>query len=261
MAAPGQSSQSATDQPEKLYLPQMTTYPDEGTVGQAAADLVAEKLRLKPASVLLLPTGRTPLPMYARLVARWRAERPDLSPVQTFNLDEFYGLPPDHPGSYRTYMRRVLFDHLPVPSDNYHLLNGAAADPTEECRAYEAKIEAAGGVDLAVLGIGANGHIGFNEPGSTLASRTRLVTIEPTTRAANAFLFDQRLDAVPQTALTVGIATILASRQVLLLVTGPSKAVALTHLLTGPVSPDFPASFLRLHPQVTILADREASSS
>ena len=230
---------------------------EQATAAQAAL-FVARQLEYGPDSGLLLPTGRTPLMMYAELVAMVGTGQLSLEGVQTFNLDEFYGLPADHAGSYQTYMRQVLFDRVDIPTDQIHLLNSAAADPLEECRAYEAKIKAAGGIDLAVLGIGTNGHIGFNEPGSSLDSRTRLVTLRSETRLANAFLFNNSQE-VPHSALTVGIGTILEARRILLIATGSSKAQAVAAMLSGPVTPDLPASCLQLHPAVTLLLDKEAA--
>lgn len=238
---------------------EVQVFENEPDTAAQAALFVARQLDYGPGSNLLLPTGRTPLATYSELVAMVGAGQLSLKGVQTFNLDEFYGLPADHAGSYRTYMGQVLFDRVDIPTDHIHLLNGAASHPLEECRAYEAKIKAAGGIDLAVLGIGTNGHIGFNEPGSSLDSRTRLVTLRSETRLANAFLFNNNSQEVPQSALTVGIGTILEARRILLIATGSSKAQAVAAMLTGPVTPDLPASCLQLHPDVTLLLDKEAA--
>jgi glucosamine-6-phosphate deaminase len=234
-------------------------FKEEQAVGGVAAAVLAEQARHKPDSVWLLPTGRTPLMMYSQLVKIIEQEEVNLARVRTFNLDEFYGISPEHPGSYHTYMRRALFDKAGIPAQNTHLLDGSNPDPRQECANYEAQIRAEGGIDLAVLGIGANGHIGFNEPGSELDSRTQLVEIRPETREANAFLFDQKLENVPGAALTAGIATIMEARRILLLATGGSKARAVAAMLNGPVTSQLPASFLRLHPNVTLLADRAAA--
>jgi glucosamine-6-phosphate deaminase len=236
-------------------------FENEQVVGEAAAAFVAAQVQQKPDSVLLLPTGRTPLLMYSGLVARVQRGELRLNRIQTFNLDEFHSLPADHPGNYRSYMRRVFFEPAGIPAQNTHLLDSAAPDPLKECATYEGKIRAAGGIDLVVLGIGANGHIGFNEPGSSLTSRTRLVAIQPETRMANAFLFEAIVENVPEAALTVGIGTIMEARKVLLLATGVSKAEAVSAMLSGPVTPDLPASYLRLHPNVTLLADQEACAA
>lgn len=237
----------------------LEVFENEQATTAAAANFLAQELQIKPASILLLPTGRTPLLMYAHLVGLVQQAQLNLSQVQTFNLDEFYGLAPAHSGSYHTYMQRVLFDHVPIAVRHINLLNGMAFDVVAECAAYEAKILAVGGIDVAVLGLGANGHIGFNEPGSPLNSLTRLVTIQPETRAANAFLFNNQIEAVPTKALTTGIFTIMQARRIILIATGLSKAQAIAALLYGPVTPELPASCLRLHPDVTLLVDQKAS--
>lgn len=232
----------------------------EEEVGKAAADFVAAQVRQKPESVLLLPTGRTPLDMYRNLVEMVKSGNLDLHYVHTFNLDEFCGLSSDHPGSYAQYMREALFDHVAIPEDHTHILNCATPDPKAEAALYDAAMHALGGVDLAVLGIGVNGHIGFNEPGSSFSSGTRVVPIREETREANAFLFDGIIDEVPKEAMTVGIATIMESRQILLLATGESKADVVYGMIYGPVTPELPASILQKHPDVTVILDREAAS-
>lgn len=233
---------------------------DGAAVSRAAAAALADQIRADPGSALLLPTGQTMLDVYADLVAIVRAERIDLGRVQTFNLDEFYGLPPDHPGTYRSYMHEALFDHVAIPAANINLIDSAATDIAAECARYEQRIAAAGGIDLAMLGIGVNGHIGFNEPGSDFATRTRLITLRDSSRAANAGRFGGDADAVPRQAATVGIATILEARRILLLATGGAKAQAIHAMLHGPITPDVPASALRLHPHVAVLLDRAAAS-
>ena len=238
---------------------EVRVYNDEAAVGEAAAALVGQQVATKPGTVLLLPTGRTPLIMYSHLVKWSQAGQLDLTQVSTFNLDEFYGLAAQHPGSYYTYMHQNLFDSVPIPAQNINLLNGAAPNAQAESAAYEGRMQQLGGIDLAVLGIGANGHIGFNEPGSELASRTREVSIYEQTRQANAFLFNDRLEDVPNSALTTGIATILEAKQILLLATGSSKAQAVAQLIAGAVSAQLPASFLRLHPAVVVLVDQAAA--
>ena len=248
----------ATPNPIQIRSIRVAIFKEEQAVGEVAAAFLAEQARSKPDSVWLLPTGRTPLMMYNRLVELIEQEEVNLARVRTFNLDEFYGLSPEHPGSYHTYMRQALFEKAGIPAQNTNLLDGSNPDPHQECVNYEARIRAEGGIDLAVLGIGSNGHIGFNEPGSEPDSRTRLVEIRPETREANAFLFDHKLENVPVSALTAGIATIMEARRILLLATGGSKARAVAAMLNGPVTPQLPASILRLHPNVTLLADRAA---
>ncbi len=245
----------------------MTSYPallrildSDTAVSEAAAASIAAQVRAKPASALLLATGQTMLAVYADLVALVRGGQLDLSRVRTFNLDEFYGLPPSHPGSYHTYMRQCLFDHVPIAAANIDLIDGTATDSAAECARYEANIKAVGGIDLALLGIGVNGHIGFNEPGSDFASRTRVVSLREETRVANAGRFDGQVEQVPRQAVTVGIATIMEARQVLLLATGESKARAIRAMLHGPITTELPASALRRHPNLAVLIDREAAS-
>ncbi len=250
------SGRPVTGQKRTLEL---EIFESEQSTLEAAATFVSDQVNNRQESVLLLPTGRTPLTLYTQLVSRSQADQLDLSRVTTFNLDEFYGIGADHPGSYHSYMRRCFFNQVPVAPQNINMLDGTTPDPVAECRSYDQKIEAAGGIDLAVLGIGANGHIGFNEPGSTQDSRTRLVVLQPETRASNAFLFDNQPAAVPPKALTVGIATILQAKRVLLLATGEIKAQAVYDMLNGPVTAGLPASFLRLHPSVSIMIDRNAA--
>lgn len=232
---------------------------NEKAVGKAAAKMIAQQIQQKPDSVLLLPTGRTPLDMYAYLVEMVNAGQVDLSRIATFNLDEFYGLPQDHPGTFRSYMQRVFFSQVQVPAERVHFLDSNAADPAAECDGYEQKIRERGGIDLAILGIGVNGHIGFNEPGSAFDSRTRLVPIREETRAANAFLFNDHLDKVPTHALTTGIGTILDAKKILLLATGRSKANAIHEMIHGDINPELPASALRMHSHVTVLLDSFAA--
>lgn len=232
---------------------------DATQLAQAAADLVSEALRNVPRSVLALPTGRTSIGFYAALVAMHRRQAISLRFATTFNLDEFVGLPASHPGTYRSFMRYHLFEHVDIEPGNAHVPDGEALDLAGECDRYESMVARAGGIDLAVLGIGENGHIGFNEPGSPLDSRTRVVDLAPASRRANAHLFE-RLSDVPSRAITMGIGTILEARRLILLANGSAKADALHRALRGPVATSLPASALQLHPNVVVIADREASS-
>jgi len=217
-----------------------------------AAQIVADAVRLKPDAVLCLPTGNTPLGMYAELVRRHREEGLDFSRVRTFNLDEYIGLGPDHRGSYHVYMRRHFFDHVNVAEENFHIPNDT------ESEGYERAIHEAGGLDLLIVGIGANGHIAFNEPGSSFESRTRVVTLAPETLANARRHFDNDAD-VPGTAVTVGIRTILDARQVLLLASGSDKAGVVERAIRGPVSESLPASALLLHANVLAILDQAAA--
>jgi glucosamine-6-phosphate deaminase len=224
-----------------------------------AADL-GRTIAANPEVVLGLPTGRTPIPLYRELAACCRARRLDLSRVTTFNLDEFVGVPAGDRRSYRAFMRRHLFDHVNADPARTHFLNGMAPDAEEECRRYERAIRRAGGLDVVVLGLGANGHIGFNEPGKFLIARTHLARLTPSTRRANLALFDGRARAVPRAALTMGVGTILGARRIVLLATGRAKATLIDRMVAGPVSPRLPASFLQLHAGAEIWLDRAAAA-
>lgn len=222
-----------------------------GEIGRLAAEIIGEEIARGRCS-LGLPTGRTPLGLYAELVSR----QADWSGVRTFNLDEYLGLQPDHPAAFRTYMRRNLIDLLHRPPV-WEIPDGSARDPLAECQRYEAALAAAGGLDLVVLGLGRNGHIGFNEPGSPADSRTRVVRLSHSTRMANRAGFLPGED-VPLFAITMGIGTILDARRILLLASGRDKAEALERTMQGPVSTEVPASVLQRHPNVIVLADAEA---
>lgn len=224
-----------------------------------SAGLLLDAVRQKPSAVLGLATGGTMLPVYDRLCARHLAEKVSLAQVTTFNLDEYVGLAPGHRCSYHHYMRQALFDRIDIDIRCTHLPHGDAPDPVAEADAYEQRIAAAGGIDLQLLGIGRNGHIGFNEPTSSLASRTRIKTLSDDTRQANRPYFDG-LDDTPRYAITMGVGTILASKACLVVATGSAKATAVAKMVEGSISAACPATALQLHPQVTVVLDREAAS-
>jgi len=226
-------------------------------VGEGAAARVAHLVASARQPVLGLPTGRTPLPMYARL----RAAGLDWSTVRTFNLDEFAGLAPSAPGSFRRYMEEQLFAAVGLAPARIGFLRGDSADVEAECRRYDHAIEAAGGLDLLVCGLGANGHIGFNEPGPVLWGPTHVATLHPDTRAANAALFGGDPAAVPARALTMGMTAILRSRAVLVLATGPAKARAVAAMIEGPLTTAVPASWLQVHGAVEVLLDPAAAAA
>lgn len=226
-------------------------------VSRTAAQFVATLVRRKPTCVLGLATGSTPLGMYAELVRLHREERLDFSRVVTFNLDEYVGLDASHPQSYRTFMQRNLFDHLNIDHRNTHVPDGRALDFDVYCERYERMIRDEGGVDLQVLGIGTDGHIAFNEPGSSLGSRTRLKTLTNETIRDNARFFGSEAD-VPRLAITMGVGTILESRQCLLLASGEHKAKAIRDTVEGPVTAQVTASALQLHRDVITVVDEEA---
>jgi glucosamine-6-phosphate deaminase len=240
--------------------PRVTVFPDERAVGATLAERVSSALIANPRVVFGLPTGRTPIPTYDALASLHAQGRADFSHATTFNLDEFLGLPASHPSSFHTFMDVQLFRRVNVSRDRVHLLNGNAPDPEAECARYEKAIADAGGIDLQILGLGTNGHIGFNEPGAALAPRTHRVRLTPETRRANAPLFGGDADAVPAEALSVGMATILQARAIVLLATGKGKARCVAGALQGPITPALPASFLQLHPHVDVMLDEAAAS-
>lgn len=220
------------------------------------ASLLAARIRSHPASVIVLATGASMLGVCRQLVDIHRAGGVSFAKVTTFNLDEYCGLAADDPSGFAAYMDSNLFDHVDADRTRLHLPQGDDAGPSR----YEAAITAAGGIDLQLLGIGRNGHIGFNEPGSPRASRTRIVELAPPTLAANANDFPAGV-AVPRKAVTMGIETILAARRIVLLATGAAKAKALASALEGEISPHNPASFLQEYPDVTIVCDRAAAAN
>ena len=221
-------------------------------------DLIVAQLRERPATVLGLPTGATPLPVYARLVESQRAGLASWRFATTFNLDEYYGLGADDPASYSAYMRRCLFDHVDCPAPQRHIPNGLAADAAAEAAEYEAAIAAAGGIDFMLLGLGRNGHIGFNESGSDFSSRTRLVDLSPSTLDANRAFFTAR-QSPPAQAISMGIRTILDARRIAVLATGASKANAVRRSLAKPATTTVPGSALHLAQDVTFVLDHESA--
>ncbi|QYJ15006.1 Glucosamine-6-phosphate deaminase 1 [Rubrobacter xylanophilus DSM 9941] len=231
---------------------------DYEALSLAAAGEVAAAVRERSDAVLLLPTGSTPLGMYRRLVEMHRRAGLSFSRTTFFNLDEYLGLPPDHPASYRTYMLKNLYSLIDADPDRIHFPDGTAPDPEVECERYEAAIRRCGGADLCVLGIGRNGHIGFNEPGAPFNSRTRVVRLAESTRRVNATDFPS--GRVPERAITAGMATIFESRRILLLASGADKARAVAAAVEGSVSETVPASILQRHPDATLLLDQEAAS-
>ena len=229
-------------------------------LARAVADRVRDTLARKPAGVLGLPTGRTPIAAYEELRRRHAAGEIDFSKASTFNLDEFAGVDANHPGSFRQFMERHLFSAVNLQPARIHFLNGAALDLDAECDRYETAIDAGGGIDLQLLGIGANGHIGFNEPATELTARTHRVTLLPSTRRDNAELFGGDAARVPAEALTMGVGTILKAAAIILVATGAGKAQCIERVARGPVTTNLPASLLQLHRNVEILIDRAAAS-
>lgn len=210
--------------------------------------------------VLGLPTGSSPLGTYKELVSMYRKGLVSFKNVITFNMDEYIGIPEDHPQSYHFFMQENFFRHIDIAAENVHILNGNAPDPVAECDAYEAKIQKAGGINLFMGGVGPDGHIAFNEPGSSLASRTRIKTLTTDTLLANARFFDNDISQVPKTALTVGIGTIMDAGEVLILVNGYGKARALYHAVEGSVSHMWTVTALQMHPKAIIVCDESATA-
>ena len=231
---------------------------DAEEIAIAVADIYAAILKEKPAAVLGFATGSTPLPLYAELVRRVAAGEMTFADVTTFNLDEYVGLEPTHDQSYRYFMDTNLFNHIDVDPARVHVPSGISVD-AEALAAYDAAIVAAGGVDMQLLGIGCNGHIGFNEPGTPLDSLTHVVELTQNTREVNARFFAS-LDDVPTHAATMGIKTVMNARQLVLIATGASKAEAVRATVCGPVTPEVPASALQIHPCAYIFADEEAAA-
>ena len=227
--------------------------------GKAAADLYTALLQEKPACLLGLATGSTPIPLYRELVKRYEAGELDFSRVRSVNLDEYKGLSGDHPQSYRYFMDVNLFDHVNIKKENTTVPDGLAGDVEAMCEAYEEKIEEWGGIDLQLLGIGHDGHIGFNEPDDFFPAKTHEAKLEQITREANKRFFDS-IDEVPTAAFSMGIGTVMSARKIVLIATGADKAQALKQALTGPVTPRLPASILQFHPDVTVIADEAALS-
>jgi glucosamine-6-phosphate deaminase len=222
-----------------------------------AAEIVKEQIVEKPNAVLGLPTGSSPLGMYSYLIEMYKRGEIDFSAVKTFNLDEYCGLPTDHPQSYHEFMEKNFFRHVNLKSENTHMPKPDKGDQQTGCEEYEKKIRQAGGIDLQILGIGRNGHIGFNEPGTSFSSRTHVIQLHQDTRLANARFFDS-IDEVPKAAVTMGIKTIMRARKIMLLISGESKREALYKLVYSQVDEQFPASVLQLHPEVIVLAEKTA---
>ena len=229
---------------------------DHADASERAFTIVAAALRADPVLVLGLPTGQTPVAMYARLAAAGL----DWSAARTFNLDEFAGLAPGDAGSFRAFMDEHLFSRVNLAPARIGFLRGDAGAAGAECARYEAAIEEAGGIGLLVLGLGSNGHIGFNEPGPTLTAPTHLAVLHAATRAASAYLFGDDPARVPERALTIGMGQVLKARAVLMIATGASKAGAVAAMTRGPLTTACPASWLQVHPRATLLVDRAAAA-
>jgi glucosamine-6-phosphate deaminase len=238
----------------------ITVYSGAAELAHALADHVAERLRRAPATVLGLPTGRTPLAFYRQLVRLARESDTDYSRATTFNLDEFVGVGSEAPGSYRQYMERHLFRFINIDRRRINVLDGTARHLEAECDRFERAIAEAGGIDLIILGIGSNGHIGFNEPAESLVARTHRVRLRAETRRANAMLFGGDPYQVPTEALSMGMGTILHARSIVLMAVGAEKAACVAEMIDGPLTTRVPASFLQLHTDVHVMLDEGAAT-
>jgi glucosamine-6-phosphate deaminase len=240
----------------------LIVFKDYRELSAAGAAYIAERITRFQEDrpfVLGLPTGSTPLGIYRELVRRYREGKISFSRVISFNMDEYLGLPASHPQSYHSFMWENFFSHIDIRASNVHILNGETGDPEGECAAYEEAIKAAGGVDLFLGGMGEDGHIAFNEPFSSFASRTRPQILTEDTRAVNARFFDGDIRQVPRVALTVGVATIMDAREILIAASGRNKARALRNAVEGAISHRCPLSCLQNHPRATILCDEAAA--
>ncbi|UOE93770.1 glucosamine-6-phosphate deaminase [Alkalihalobacillus sp. LMS39] len=230
---------------------------DYVAMSEAVAHIVIDQLKRKPNSVLGLATGGTPKGTYDKLIQAYQKGIVSFAQATTFNLDEYVGLASSNENSYHYYMNKLFFSNIDIELDHCHIPNGVAMDLQAECNRYEQLIESSGGIDLQILGIGKNGHIGFNEPGTSFHSRTHVVDLAESTRKANARYFPH-VDDVPTQAITAGIETIMQSDKVVLLISGNEKAKAFEQLMKGDIQESFPASVLRKHANVTIVADEQA---
>ena len=237
--------------------------PNYERMSKWAADYVATRIKEanpthdKPFK-LGCPTGSSPLGLYRELIKKYEAGELSFQNVITFNMDEYVKLPEEHPESYHSFMWTNFFSHIDIKKENVHILNGNAEDLTKECEDYEKAIEAAGGIDLFMGGIGPDGHLAFNEPGSSLASKTRVKTLTTDTIHANSRFFEGNLDLVPKQALTVGIGTVMAAKEVLLVCNGHAKARALKHCIDGDISHKWTSSMLQMHPHSIVVCDEAA---
>ena len=238
--------------------------PDYEQLSKWAAEYVAKRINEaqpteeKPFK-LGCPTGSSPLGLYKRLIELYKEGKVSFKNVVTFNMDEYVGLPEEHPESYHSFMWNNFFNHVDIKKENVHILNGNAPDLAAECAQYEAAIVAAGGIDLFMGGIGPDGHLAFNEPFSSLASRTRVKSLTTDTIIANSRFFDNDVNKVPKTAMTVGIGTIMEAREVLIVCNGHNKALALQHAIEGSVSQAWTISALQMHPHAIIVCDEAAT--
>jgi len=229
-------------------------------MSKLAADIVAEQIINKPNTVLGFATGSTPEGMYRELVKMHKEGELDLSKVITFSLDEYLGLSPDHPQSYHYYMYENFFNHVNIEEKNIHIPKGDTKDPVQECLNYEKEIEKIGGIDLQILGIGINGHVGFNEPDINLEAKTHVIQLSDDTITANSRFF-KNLDEVPKKAITMGMATIMRSKKIILMAWGAEKKKPILKVISGHIATEVPASLLQVHNDVILIVDKQIYSS
>ena len=238
---------------------QVFVFKTKEEAAKAAVSVFAAELMKKPNAIFGLATGSSPIPLYHEMIKLNKEGAMDFSKCRSWNLDEYVGLKPDHVCSYRRFMNEELFDHVNIDKANTHMPSGIAADMAKEAADYDAAIEAAGGIDIQLLGIGRNGHIGFNEPAKEFTYGTHVVTLAEDTIQANARFFKSP-DDVPRQAISMGIGNIMAAKCVVLVATGKDKAEAVYKTIRGPITPEVPASILQLHPCCVILTDMEAAA-
>ncbi len=234
-------------------------YESEEQIGIAAGNYMCGQVLQRPNSVLGLATGSTPLKPYSQMIELYKKGVVDFSKVTTFNLDEYVNLDVNDKNSYHSFMHENLFDHINIPEENINFLDGNAEDPEEECRRYEEKIKAAGGIDIQLLGIGSNGHIAFNEPADCFQRWSHVVTLKESTVKDNSRFF-KSIDEVPTQAVTMGIGSIMQAKKILIIAIGENKAKAIKQLIGGNVTPMCPASVLQFHTDVTLMLDKAAAS-
>ena len=230
---------------------------DYADMSRKAARIIAAQVQLKPHSALGLATGSTPIGTYKELIRFHRDKELDFSKVITVNLDEYYGLSPEHEQSYRYFMQHNFFDHINISPENTHVPDGLTRDVAKTCAEYDSIVASLGGTDIQLLGIGDNGHIAFNEPHTYFFAQTHLVDLNEETIKANARFFESEVE-VPRQAITMGMRSILSAKRILLLASGSKKAEAIAQMINGPIDPQLPASILQVHPNVMVIADEEA---
>lgn len=232
---------------------------DYDAMSRKAGELVGAVLAANPQAVMGLATGSSPVGLYRELIRMNREGKLDFSKIRSYNLDEYYPIQPDNPQSYHYFMAQNLFDHINIPKENVHVPDGRGGSVEEACRQYEAELDAIGGVDIQVLGIGHNGHIGFNEPADIFPSATHVVDLQESTIRANSRFFEKEED-VPRQAVSMGIGSIMKAKKIVLVANGKEKAEIIRAALTGPITPRVPASILQVHPDVTFVLEQEAAS-